>query len=169
MSGNCGSGAGTCSVGDGRGEFGTNYPMRLSCPMRHVSGDSSSASVIVVFEDLECPMCRVFDRTLESVTRERSDIAVVHVPSPLDMHRFAIPAARGAACAELADSSRRLAKVDYANQDSIGLKSCESLAREAGMSDTTLVGRCARNPRSVHRVEAGIALGDRLGLAVHVA
>jgi protein-disulfide isomerase len=52
--------------------------------------------------------------------------------------------------------------VVYNGQDSLGLKSWGTYAKEAGLADTAAISKCATDPSPVSRIEAGVALGHKL-------
>lgn len=95
--------------------------------------------------------------------RFASAISQVFVHLPLSGHRFARSAAEAAECA--ASQSRFEAFVDviFAKQDSIGLKPWAGYAAEAGVPSISAFTECLRDP-PVGRIEAGVALADKLGI-----
>ena len=121
---------------------------------------------IVVLADLECPACRGLHASLDTVLRERpARASIVYVSFPLAQHRFAMNAARGAECANGYGKFREWIDAVYGGQDSLGLKSWGEYARDAGIADTAAGSKCARNPASVARIDAGIAFGKKIHLA----
>lgn len=126
-------------------------------------GDSAAAATIVEFADLECPACRAFHMTLEEVLKKHpNDLSLVYVAYPLPMHRFALGAARAAECAHRYGRFREWVDVVYDKQDSLGLKSWGSYAKEAGLPDTVAISKCATDPTPVGRIQAGLALGNKI-------
>ena len=115
--------------------------------------------------DLECPACRAFHRALGSVLAAHSkDVSAVFVHYPLAQHRFAMAAARAVECAAAVGQFAQLVASFYDKQDSLGLKSWGSYAREAHIRDTTSIAKCATSSARVARVEAGLAYGNRIGV-----
>jgi len=128
-------------------------------------GHPEAPVTLVEFADLECPVCRTFHETVTELLREYDDnLSYVYVAYPLDFHRFAYPAARGAECAAERGKFREWLDAVYRKQDSLGLKTWESYASDAGILDSTELARCAKDPRPVGRIDAGIALGDKFGI-----
>ena len=128
-------------------------------------GNSTSPVTLVVFSDLECPACAAFHKTVKSVRRRyRSDLSLVFVHFPLSTHRFAIQAAQAAECADSAGRFEPFVDLVYDKQDSIGVKSWGSYARESGIADTALFANCARNAISPPRIQAGRELGLEWGI-----
>lgn len=127
-------------------------------------GPSSARMTVVEFGDFECPFCRQFAQAFHDVrARYGADVALVFVDYPLTrIHRFALPSARAAACAN--DQGRFAAFHDavYEKQDSLGLKSWVSYAVDAGVTDTMAFERCNASNAPVLAVETGQALGKRL-------
>jgi hypothetical protein len=77
----------------------------------------------VSFSDFECPYCRTFQSSLDSVRHDRGNaISFVFVHFPLPMHRFARPAARAAECANTLGKFDAFQRVLFGKQDSLGLK-----------------------------------------------
>lgn len=128
--------------------------------------DSNLAPVsIIEFVDLECPVCRQFHQTLHHTRRRFGDsVSITLVHFPLEMHRFARQAARAAECARAIGEFPTFIDVVFSKQDSIGLKSWASYAKEAGIKDTSSFSSCAMASSPVPLVQQGIAAGERLGI-----
>jgi len=128
-------------------------------------GDSAAPIKIIEFGDLECPACKTFHSTLRDLAREhRKDVALIFVHYPLQMHRFARPAARAAECARDQGRFAQYYDLTYDKQYSLGIKPWTSYAAEAGVADTALFLRCVHKSTPVPSVEAGVALGTRIGV-----
>jgi protein-disulfide isomerase len=118
---------------------------------------------LVVFNDLECPFCRRFHTVLRSVEKQfPNDLHVVFVHLPLEMHRFALPSARAAECARSENRFDEIVHVLFEKQDSLGLKSWNSFARDAGIRDTASFNECLSSSTAVEMVDRGIAFADKL-------
>ncbi len=128
-------------------------------------GPAGAPITVLEFGDFECPVCRSFTLgPLRAVRREfPNQVAVVFRNWPLAYHRFALPAARAAQCA--ADQGRFEAYHDllYRKQDSLGLKTFTSYARESGVSDTVQFARCLIAKNSTATIgpdtEAALSIG----------
>jgi len=130
-----------------------------------VIGDSAAPIQVVVFSDLECPVCRGFDRTLREVrTKLPREMAVVFVHYPLQGHRFARPAARAAECAGTQGRFDAFIERVYDRQDSLGLKPWSQYASESGVQDTVAFSHCVIDTTSVPRIADGVNLARKLGL-----
>jgi protein-disulfide isomerase len=128
-------------------------------------GETSAGIAIVAFSDLECRPCARFHAVIEeSLAKYSKDIALIFVHMPLEGHRFALQAARAAECADRSGRFVPMLSAIYGKQDSIGLKSWGSFALEAGISDSASISTCAWDTSSVHRIEAGKALAEKLGV-----
>jgi protein-disulfide isomerase len=128
-------------------------------------GDSAAPVKIIEFSDIECPGCKMFfERTNALPISLRSKVAVVFVHFPLSMHRFATPAARAAECARAEDKFAPVLAMLFQGQDSLGLKSWISYASDAGIRDTARFATCVASSESVPLIEAGRAVGNKLGI-----
>jgi NhaA family Na+:H+ antiporter len=138
---------------------------RDALPSGILVGPQGASVTLIEFADLECPVCRTFHGTVTELLREFDGrIAYVYVAYPLDSHRFAYAAARGAECAAERGKFTEWIDVVYRKQDSLGLKTWESFASEAGIADSTELATCAKDPRPVSRIDSGLALGDKFGI-----
>jgi protein-disulfide isomerase len=130
-----------------------------------VLGDSGAPVKVIEFMDLECPFCKGFNSRARALRQKYGrSVAVAIIHFPLEMHRFARPAARAAECAGERGRFEQFLNLVYERQDSIGLKSWASFAREAGVPDTVAFLRCVSASAAVPRIEAGLALGQRIGV-----
>ena len=138
---------------------------REALPVGIAIGESSARVTVVEFSDLECPACRSFHRALDATMREHgTDVSTLFVHYPLGQHHFAMAAARAVECAAEHGQFAELVRVIFEKQDSIGLKPWGGYAREAGISDTSRIVKCAASSERVDRIEAGIAYGKKLGV-----
>jgi protein-disulfide isomerase len=120
---------------------------------------------IIEFADLECPYCARYQATLDSVaSRYPKDVQIVYIGFPLDFHRFALPAARAAECAAEHGQVSAWMRAVYSKQDSLGIKSWASFARDAGIIDTLMIHRCAVDPAAVKRIVEGRDFGKRINV-----
>ncbi|HKO19218.1 MAG TPA: thioredoxin domain-containing protein [Acidobacteriaceae bacterium] len=128
-------------------------------------GDSSAKVRIVEFADFECPFCRRFHDVFAGVRDSvGKDVALLLVQDPLSIHRFAKPAALAAECAEKQGQWVAFQDRLFAKQDSFGLKSWTSYAREAGIRDTTSFAACVANTTRSARLEAGVAAAQQINV-----
>lgn len=125
---------------------------------------SPNAPVVVLeFADLECPACRAFYNRLNQTAADMHvNVGVEMVHFPLSIHRFARPAARAMECANAQGAAPKFVDVAYAKQDSFGLKSWSSYAKEAGVPDLSAFEACAQDTSRVVRIEEGLRLGESM-------
>ncbi|HTR78570.1 MAG TPA: thioredoxin domain-containing protein [Gemmatimonadaceae bacterium] len=129
-------------------------------------GPQSAPVVVAEFGDFQCPVCRLFKRTYDSVSMALGDtVALVFVHFPLkSIHHFADAAARASECA--ANQGRFAAFYDlaYAKQDSLGIKTWQSFAREAGVPNLPQFDTCTSDTLQTGRVSRGHQAGEQLGV-----
>lgn len=132
-----------------------------------VHGGNQSAPVrIIEFSDLECPFCRQFHTgalaQIKDEFNEKLSWTFIHLP--LSIHRFAKPAAAAAECAAAAGRFWEFVDQVFNAQDSLGLKSWEAYAGEAGIADLPEFTRCRESTPAPARVAGGRDLADSLGI-----
>jgi len=130
----------------------------------HRVGSADAPITIAEFSDFQCPFCRAEAATLAEVFNDYDgEVAVVfrHFPI-LSVHPFAERAALAAECA--GDQGRFFPyhTVLFENQDSIGTTPWSTLALRAGVPDTSRFNRCLTDQAALSRVQADVALGQRL-------
>ncbi len=135
-----------------------NWEELASGPLR--LGPVDAPATMVVFADFECPACRSF--VLQALPQLKEsygdDLAVVFRHWPLDYHRFAYPAARAAECAAAQGYFWSYHDRLYQAQDSLGLKSFETFASEAGVPDLLTFSECNADTASVPDVDRDAAM-----------
>jgi len=126
----------------------------------------TGGSAVLEFMDLECPYCARHGAVVDSLFPS-GDIpfrySVVHLP--LGIHRFARPAAQAAECARDLGGFFPFISAVMRGQDSLGLKSWSSFARDAGIADSGAVASCLRDRADYPRIARGVALAGRLGIS----
>jgi protein-disulfide isomerase len=134
-------------------------------PKGTLIGSSRAPVKVVEFADVECPFCSLYKASLDSVSQKFGDsVAVVFVHYPLPSHRFAMPGARALECASIESRFGALVDVFYKKQDSLGLKSFVSFAREAGVHDTVSFQRCFSRTEPVKAADVGLSAGQKIGV-----
>jgi protein-disulfide isomerase len=128
--------------------------------------DSATESVSVVeFVDVECPFCRTFAATLDSVSSSRPlriQVGIAHLP--LRQHRFAQIGARAVECARPEGRANEFLNVLYDSQATIGLTPWTDFARLAGVRDSSRFVKCLALTDSLAVVQAGVATANRIGI-----
>ena len=129
-------------------------------------GDSTAPVKIVEFGDFECPFCRTFAKTVSTMrTRFGDSVSLVFIQLPLEqIHRFAMPAARAAECANAQGRFSAFYETTYAKQDSLGLKSWVSFATDAGVQDTAKFARCNSYTGPLLDVQLAKAIANKLNI-----
>lgn len=128
-------------------------------------GPTEPSVVVTVFSDFECPFCRAFHQTLQSVREQQPGLVEVSfVHYPLSYHRFARPAAKAAECAAIQGHFESFADVVFGRQDSLGLVSWTHLARLAGVKSLDEFDSCVAGATTFARIDSGVATGKRLRL-----
>lgn len=131
-----------------------------------VMGPADAPVRIVEFSDFQCPFCRVVQETLAAVRARHPDrVAIVYRHLPLDaLHPHARAAANAVECA---GEQGRFAEYHdglFAAQDSIGVRSWDHFAEEAGLPDLDAFRQCVAENRYADRVERDALLAAELGL-----
>jgi len=131
-----------------------------------VDGTSTEAPITVVeFVDLECPYCRESHLALVDAKKELGDsVAHVVIHYPLSYHRFAVPAARAAECADREGRFPDYVDLLLEKQDSLGLKTWLSYAVDSGVKDTLRFAECNAAKEALPRVEQGLEAGSIVGV-----
>lgn len=121
----------------------------------HRLGRPDAPVTIVEFADFECPACKGFaTRSLKMLRAKYKDqVALVFRHWPLEYHKFAYLAARASECANAQDRFFEYHDVLYAKQDSLGLKTFQSFAVEAGVVDTDSFAACIAKTDSVTSIK----------------
>jgi protein-disulfide isomerase len=123
-------------------------------------GSINAPVQLIEFADFECPFCRDLHKTLRAL-RERysAQVSLVYIHFPLQGHRFALPAARVAECADEQGKFEPMYDQLFDGQDEFGLKPWSDFARAAGLSDLAAFESCIKRTTPVPRVEQGKQLG----------
>lgn len=129
-------------------------------------GTPGAQSTLVVFSDYECPYCKEFAKTVDSLLRAYPEqLAVVFRHFPLtNIHRHAMAAAIAAECARAQGRFVSYHELLFSKQDSIGRLTWLELARRAGIPDLRRFEECSREGEPSKRIASDVAAGDRLGL-----
>ena len=141
--------------------FVENWQAHLEKAVR--LGPPDAAVKLIEFADFECPYCARFHEMLRELrTKYPEAVAVYFVHYPLEMHRFAEPAARAAECAGQQGRFEAMHDVLFTQQRSIGLKNWSEFAAEAGVADLSMFESCRKSTDPLPRVMDGRQLADEL-------
>ena len=128
-------------------------------------GDANAEISIIEFSDLECPYCREFHSELRRFQEtSKSSVSLSYVHFPLPSHRFAIPAAHASECSDQQGRFAEYVDLIFRKQDSLGLKSFWSYAKDAGVADSSQFARCLGATSARARIDSGRAVGSRLNV-----
>jgi protein-disulfide isomerase len=102
-----------------------------------------AAATIVVFSDYQCPACRALASQLQTIRAEfPGRVAVVMRNAPLQIHPFAIPAARAGECAARQGRFAAFHDALFASQGDIGVVPWPEFAQRARVGDVEAFERC---------------------------
>lgn len=111
------------------------------------TGPVGAKITILEFGDFECPACSWFaTRALRGVLAKYPEVRFVYRHWPLPYHRFALPAAIAAECSGDQGRFFEFADAVYSDPTRLGLQTFLSIAKEAGVEDTTAFLECQDNP-----------------------
>lgn len=130
-------------------------------------GDSGAKVLIVEFMDFECPACRAFVTSERAMVRSvfGPDVAFIHRHFPLTtIHRLAMPLAVASECAADQGRFNEFHDAVFAQADSLGLKTIEAFARDAGVSDLAEFKDCTKSGGKESLVAKDMAEGRRIGV-----
>jgi hypothetical protein len=97
----------------------------------------------------------------KSLAGDKLRVTVRHLPLPY--HRLARPAAHAAECAGAQHRFWEMHDLLFAKADSLGIKSIDSFARDAGVADSTEFRACEEALRFSGRIETDLALAQAIG------
>jgi protein-disulfide isomerase len=128
-------------------------------------GSVDAPVTIVVFSDFQCPACRVLAERLRTVRDERgNDVVVVYRHYPLRSHPHARTAARASECAGRQGRFEAMHDALFQAQSSIGNRAWHEIAKDAGVGDLDLFGRCLQDAGMDSILARDAALAKRLGV-----
>ena len=134
-----------------------------------VSAGSADAKVVLVeFFDFQCPACKRFSLTLDSVmARRKSEIRLVRRHFPLqEIHPWASRLALGGVCAERFGEFDQYYRRAFDAQAFVGDETWNGVeVLFSSKSRTPELQKCLNDARTVSAVEADIAAGRRLRLS----
>lgn len=121
----------------------------------HAAGPLDAPATVVLFSDFQCPFCRTFDATYDSLAaRFAGRVRLVYRHAPSRSHPHATDAATAAVCAGFQGRFDNMRRALFRDQRSLGQRSWASFAVEAAVPDTTEFMTCLEDeaaPRVVSR------------------
>src|SRR6185437_14526567 len=131
----------------------------------HIIGPAAAPITIVEFADFQCPFCRLFKATIDSLRRlHPGEVRVVFRHRPLNIHPFALTAALASECASDQGKFEAMFNELYGHQDSLGTASWLWLARLAGVPDEPRFSRCMARAAPVASIKRDTMLAAALGI-----
>ena len=131
-------------------------------------GPAEAPVQIVEFSDFQCPFCATFRGTLAKLrAKYPTRVSVLYRHYPIDaLHPHARTAALASECA--AEQGRFEAYHDllFAQQDSIGAKTWERFAAQAGVPDVDAFARCVGEQRLAGNVDRDFRLAEETGISL---
>jgi protein-disulfide isomerase len=128
-------------------------------------GPEQAPVQLMEFADFECPYCGSFHQNLKILrARYPTQMALTYMHFPLPGHRFAIPAARVAECADNQGRFEAMYDQLFEGQESFGLKPWRDFAAAAGVPDLEAFDACIKKTDPLPRVEEGKQLGTKLDI-----
>ncbi|HEU0076799.1 MAG TPA: DsbA family protein [Longimicrobiaceae bacterium] len=131
-----------------------------------VLGAADAPVRIITFSDFQCPFCARVNAGIDRVrANDPRRVAVVYRHFPLEaIHPHAFAAANAAECAGAQGRFEEYHDALFAAQDSIGKRSWDRFAQEAGVPDMAEFGRCVAEDRFRARIVADQKAGEKLGV-----
>jgi protein-disulfide isomerase len=131
-------------------------------------GAADAPVTVIEFTDLQCPYCARFARDTWPALRARYvDTGKVRFASrdfPLPFHRFAVPAAVAARCAERQGRYWEFREQVFKHQAELGSEPYSKLAQSVGL-DGAQLDACRADPAVQAAVQADVALGESNGIS----
>jgi protein-disulfide isomerase len=130
----------------------------------HVSGSDNAEHTLVVFSDFECPFCRAYSISIDSLKEMHPRLRIVERHYPIEqLHAFAVKAANAAECAGELKLYEPVRNALYTRQAIVQAEEWGLLGRVAGVGDTASFAECVRLEKHREAVNADIEAARSLG------
>jgi protein-disulfide isomerase len=132
----------------------------------HLMGPARAPVVVVEFSDFQCPACAMMTKRLHALRKQyprRLSIRYRHYPL-FKIHAYATEASIAAECASDQGRFESMHDVLFGRQDSLGVKSWASYAKNAGVRDTVEFNTWRKGGRALRAINSDRAAGDSLHL-----
>ena len=134
-------------------------------------GSASKKFLMVEFADLQCPHCKEALPTMEKLRQDFPDARIVYENYPLtEIHPFAFKAAAYGTCVAAAKGDAAFFTYEkdvFDHQesltDALAQQTMDNAVTRAGASPAS-VATCAASPATKAKIDAQIALGDKIGV-----
>ena len=128
-----------------------------------VRGPQNAKVTIVEFSDFQCPFCKRFKATVDQLVKEYpNDVKHVYRNLPLAFHSNAMPAARGAICANRQGKFWEFRDVLFENATALEEANLRKYAEQAKL-DLTQYDACLKDPAVDKQVDADLAYAQQVG------
>lgn len=128
-------------------------------------GPVNAAATLIIFSDFECPFCRQFAATTDSLRVKHPDLRVVEINFPLtNIHPHALGAALAGECAASMGRYSAVREVLFAREDLLQRAAWGAIASQGGIADTAALVKCMRTPDALARVVADTLVGHNMGV-----
>jgi len=139
----------------------------------HIQGDPNAPIVIIEYSDTECPFCKIFQVTMQSIIKtygKDGKVAWVYRHFPLDiLHKKSRKEAEATECANELGGSVAFWKMldtiylETPANDGLELAKLTDFAKEAGL-DTVKFNNCLSSGKYAEKVEADLQDGIKAGV-----
>lgn len=132
----------------------------------HALGPSDAPVTVLVFSDFQCPYCRMFDETADSLLdRYPQQLRFVFRHAPGVSHLHARTAAVASECAAAQRRFHEMRRALFKDQRSIGVRPWEDFALHAGVTDTARFVSCMRSSVDGDKVGEDLRAASQLRIA----
>jgi protein-disulfide isomerase len=132
-------------------EFVEDWPEYVSGDQR--LGASSGAITIIEFSDFQCPYCKRFASTMDTLLSRHTDITYIFRNFPLNrIHPYAKNAATAALCASAQGMFHDFHDHLFAHQDSIPTMQWILVAKHLGVMDLAQFWTCLESDKTLERL-----------------
>jgi protein-disulfide isomerase len=99
-------------------------------------GNKDAAHYLVEFSDFECPACKAYKPTVDSLTSKYQDkLLFAYRHFPLDQHPFSIPAAQTAVAAQKQNKFWEMYDLLFANQETFSNDAFPKFAKDLSLNE----------------------------------
>jgi protein-disulfide isomerase len=131
----------------------------------HLTGPADAVHTLVVFGDFQCPYCRTFAHTIDSLIQRNPHVRVLERHFPLvSLHPFAMKAALASECGAEVGRFHETSRALYLRPAILEAEEWGTLGRIAGVPDTSSFSLCVTTSRYKTKVELDVQVARRLGL-----
>ena len=126
-------------------------------------GPANAPITLVEFSDYECPFCRKAEPTLDELARlYPTELRIVYRHLPLQNHRYAVPAAKAAICAQDQGKFWPYHRLLFANQQALMPKDLNAYAERIGI-EMPVFASCLEDEATADRLARDAEAGRRAG------